>query len=703
MSFIENLNPEQKDAVLTVEGPLLILAGAGSGKTRVITTRIAHLINDLNVYPSQVMAITFTNKAAKEMKERVAQQVGNAAENMWVMTFHSACVRILRRDIDKLPGYEKNFIITDSRDQETLIKECLKELNYNDKNFPPRTVLSVISKEKDKLVGPAKFEEMHRTDFRMKKYAEIYKLYQAKLKKNNALDFDDILMKAVELLIDNPDILEYYQNRFKYIMVDEYQDTNFCQYRLINMLAKKHKNLCVVGDDDQSIYSWRGADIGNILNFEKDFPGAKVIKLEQNYRSTKTILDAANCVIKKNFGRKSKNLWTEKHDGSSIVFYNAVDERDEARFIMGEIESITASMCKQLGDFAVLYRTNAQSRVLEEACIQGGIPYRIVGGFKFYDRKEVKDIIGYLRVIQNPDEDLSLKRIINIPKRGIGDTTLGAIGDYAYKNNLSYYGALLDVENITGVSKKAAKGINDFLNLIGKLMYSAESKSLSALLKDVIEMSGFGAELRKDEESGEARIENVGELVNAALEFEIRQAELKEKIKIANEEEAENREAIMKKLREDAAGGDELAQEILKGYEYDAEYVDPYLTNEDESLDNLLLLAAFLENLSLMSDIDGLKDSKESVVFMTLHSAKGLEFPYVFLTGMEEGLFPSHRSMGDETQMEEERRLMYVGITRAMERLYLTSAYERMVFGSMTYNTVSSFVKEIPKDLIVRV
>ena len=676
MSFLENLNPEQKDAVLTVEGPLLILAGAGSGKTRVITTRIAHLINDLSVYPSQVLAITFTNKAAKEMKERVSKQVGAAAENMWVMTFHAACVRMLRRDIESLEGYEKNFIITDSKDQETLIKECLKELNYNDKNFPPRTVLSVISKQKDKLIGPAKFEEMNGTDFRMKKYAEIYKLYQAKLKKNNALDFDDILMKAVELLINNPDILEYYQNRFKYIMVDEYQDTNFCQYRLINMLAKKYKNLCVVGDDDQSIYSWRGADIRNILDFEKDFPGAKVIKLEQNYRSTKTILDAANCVIKKNFGRKSKNLWTEKHEGSSIVFYNAVDERDEARFVIGEINSVSETMCKQLGDFAVLYRTNAQSRVLEEACIQAGIPYRIVGGFKFYDRKEVKDIIGYLRVIQNPDEDLSLKRIINIPKRGIGDATLSAIGDFAYKNNLSYYGALLDIDSIEGVGKKAAKGINDFLKLIGKLMYSAESKSLSALLKDVIELSGFGDELRKDEESAESRLENVGELVNAAYEFEIRQADLKQKIKLANTEEAES-------------GNNE--------------FLDPYLMNEDGDKENLLLLAAFLENLSLMSDIDGLKDSKEAVVFMTLHSAKGLEFPYVFLTGMEEGLFPSHRSMGDEQQMEEERRLMYVGITRAMERLYLTSAYERMVFGSMTYNTVSSFIKEIPKDLILKV
>ncbi len=408
-------------------------------------------------------------------------------------------------------------------------------------------------------------------------------------------------------------------------------------------------------------------------------------------------------MIQKNFGRKSKKLWTEKHDGGSIVFYNAVDERDEARFIMGEIENLTATQDRQLGDFAVLYRTNAQSRVLEEACIQGGIPYRIVGGFKFYDRKEVKDIIGYLRVIQNPDEDLSLKRIINIPKRGIGDTTLSAIGDYAYKNNLSYYGALLDVDNIEGVSKKAAKGINDFINLIGMLMYSAESKSISALLKDVIELSGYGDELRKDEESAESRLENVGELVSAAMEFEIRQADLKAKVKQANEEEAEARALAMEKLKKDAEAGDELAQEILKEYEYSTDYVDPYLTNTEPEKDNLLLLAAFLENLSLMSDVDGMQDSKESVVFMTLHSAKGLEFPFVFLTGMEEGLFPSHRSLGDDRQMEEERRLMYVGITRAMERLYLTSAYERTVFGSTTYNTVSSFVKEIPRDLMVRV
>ncbi len=678
MSLTENLNPEQKEAVLTVEGPLLVLAGAGSGKTRVITTRIAHLINDLRVYPSQILAITFTNKAAKEMKERVATQVGEYAENMWVTTFHSACVRMLRRDIERLEGYHKNFIITDSKDQETLIKQCLKELNFNEKNFPPRQVLSVISGEKDKLVTPSRFEEKYKTDFRMKKYGDIYKLYQSKLRKNNALDFDDILMKAVELFTMHPDVLEYYQNRFRYIMVDEYQDTNFCQYRLINMLAKVHKNLCVVGDDDQSIYSWRGADIGNILNFEKDFPGAKVIKLEQNYRSTKTILDAANNVIAKNFGRKSKKLWTEKHDGSSIIFYNSIDERDEARFITNEIGSLVTRSNRKLGDFAVLYRTNAQSRVIEEACINCGMPYRIVGGFKFYDRKEVKDIIGYLRVIQNPDEDLSLKRIINIPKRGIGDTTLNAIEEHARINGYSLYGALMDIENIEGINKKAVKGINDFLNLMGMLMFSAESKELSFLIKDVIELSGYADELRKDDETSESRLENVGELVSAAMEFEIRQSDLKHKRKIAKET----------KKAEDPGIDD---------------YFDPYLENDDEEIENLLLLAAFLENLSLMSDIDGLQDTNESIVFMTLHSAKGLEFPYVFLTGMEEGLFPSHRSLGDPTQMEEERRLMYVGITRAMERLYLTSAYERTVYGSTNYNTISSFIKEIPKDLMVKV
>jgi DNA helicase-2/ATP-dependent DNA helicase PcrA len=439
MNYLEKLNKEQREAVLHTEGPLLILAGAGSGKTRVLTYRIAYLIEEKSVYPSNILAITFTNKAAKEMKERVQGLIGGT-DNMWISTFHSTCVRILRKNVESLRDYKKNFIIYDSKDQESLIKECLKELNLNEKNFPFRTVSAEISHAKDMLMTPDKYYDRNMHDMRKRKLADIYKLYQKKLQKNNAMDFDDILYKTVELFELNPDILSYYQNKFKYIMVDEYQDTNYCQYTLIRLLAKQHKNLCVVGDDDQSIYSWRGADIGNILNFEKDFPGAKVVKLEQNYRSTQVILDAANCVIRNNCARKNKKLWTENGEGRSIVFHNAMDEWGEANFILDEIERLVAQENRELGDFAILYRTNAQSRVLEEACMSHGLPYRIVGGFKFYDRKEVKDIIAYLRVIQNPEEDLSLKRIINVPKRGIGNTTLEAISKHALTTGDSLFG-----------------------------------------------------------------------------------------------------------------------------------------------------------------------------------------------------------------------------------------------------------------------
>ncbi|KUO68577.1 MAG: ATP-dependent DNA helicase PcrA [Clostridia bacterium BRH_c25] len=641
MDYLEKLNKEQREAVLHTEGPLLILAGAGSGKTRVLTYRIAYLIEEKSVYPSNILAITFTNKAAKEMKERVQSLIGSA-ENMWISTFHSACVRILRKNVESLKDYKKNFVIYDSKDQEALVKECLKELNLNEKNFPFRAVSSEISSAKDMLMTPDKFYDRNMHDMRKRKIADIYKLYQKKLQKNNALDFDDILYKTVELFELNPDILQYYQNKFKYIMVDEYQDTNYCQYTLIRLLAKQHKNLCVVGDDDQSIYSWRGADIGNILNFEKDFPGAMVVKLEQNYRSTQVILDAANSVIKNNFARKSKKLWTENGEGRSIVYHYATDEWGEANFIMDEVERMVAQENRELGDFAILYRTNAQSRVLEEACMSHGLPYKIVGGFKFYDRKEVKNVIAYLRVIQNPDEDLSLKRIINIPKRGIGNTTLEAITQHARTTGDSLFGALLEVDSIEGVSTKAKKGIKEFVRIMSDLMGIAETERVSKIVKEVLERTGYLSELEKDDdEESRTRAENVKELLSATLEFE-----------------EKNESAI---------------------------------------------LPDFLEQMALMSDIDTVEDGKAALIMMTLHSAKGLEYPFVFISGMEEGVFPSQRSYFEEKQMEEERRLMYVGITRAEERLYLTAAFERTLYGNTTYNTPSQFVKEIPKDLLVKV
>ncbi len=641
MNYLEKLNPEQRDAVLHTEGPLLILAGAGSGKTRVLTFRIAYMIEEKGINPWNILAITFTNKAAQEMKERVGQLIGST-QDMWISTFHAACARILRRDIEKLEGYKSNFVIFDTKDQESVIKECLKELNLNEKNFPFKAVSATISNAKNQLEDPNRFYQKSMHDIKMRKTAEIYMLYQKKLKKNNALDFDDILMKTVELFTLHPDLLSYYQNKFKYIMIDEYQDTNYCQYRLVSLLAKEHKNLCVVGDDDQSIYSWRGADIGNILNFEKDFPSAKVIKLEQNYRSTQTILDAANSVIKNNFGRKSKKLWTENETGGSIIFYNALDEWGEAHFISSEIKQHQDNYGKKLNDFAVLYRTNAQSRVIEEAFMSNGIPYRIIGGFKFYDRKEVKDVIGYLRLIQNPDEDVSLKRVINIPKRGIGNTTLEAIENYARQNDESLFEALLSIDEIEGVSKKARGNINEFVKLISGLMAAAEIKPPSAVLKELLDKSGFLESLEKEgDEESQSRAENIRELLSATLEFESKNPTAK--------------------------------------------------------------LQQFLEQMALMSDIDNLETAAEAVVLMTLHSAKGLEFPVVFMSGMEEGVFPSQRSYFEEHQMEEERRLMYVGITRARETLYLTAAFERTIFGSTTYNIVSQFIKEIPKDLIIKV
>jgi len=639
-NLLDNLNKQQREAVEHTEGPLLILAGAGSGKTRVLTHRIAYLINEKNVYPSNILAITFTNKAAREMKERV-QNLLEGSYDMWVSTFHSACARILRMEIEKLSGYKKNFIIFDTDDQVKLIKECLKELNYNEKNFPPKEMISSISKAKDQLMTPSKFMDRYGRDFRLKKVADIYSLYQKKLMANNALDFDDILFKTVEIFQNNPDVLQRYQQKFKYIMVDEYQDTNYCQYMLVNLLAKSHRNLCVVGDDDQSIYSWRGADIGNILNFEKDFPDAKVIKLEQNYRSTQTILDAANSVISNNFGRKNKRLWTDNGEGRPIVSYKAMDERDEADFIIGEVDRLSFQEQRSLNNFAILYRTNAQSRVLEEMCMARGIPYKIVGGHRFYDRMEVKDVIAYLRVIQDPEGDLSIKRIINVPKRGIGKATLDTLEDYARQNGISIYEALLFVDSIEGIGKKAKNSIKEFVRLIAELMDLAEKESASEVINQVIIRSGYLEELEKGDDEDQERGKNIKELISAALEYEEK--------------------------------------------------------NEDNSL------TGFLENMALMSDIDGLDEEREGITMMTLHSAKGLEFPVVFICGLEEGLFPTQRAFFEEHQLEEERRLMYVGVTRAKEKLYLTSAFERTLYGNTSYTMESRFLREIPKELMMKV
>lgn len=638
-NLIDNLNKEQREAVLHTDGPLLIFAGAGSGKTRVLTHKIAYLIEEKGVYPGSILAITFTNKAANEMKERVKSLI-NCHYDMWVSTFHSACVRILRMETESLKGYKKNFIIFDSDDQQKLIKECLKELNYNEKNFPPKEVLSIISNAKDQLTGPNKFMDRYGQDFRLKKIGDIYTLYQKKLKSNNAMDFDDIIFNTVKLFENNEEILRKYQQKFKYILVDEYQDTNNCQYKLVNLLAKEHRNLCVVGDDDQCIYTWRGADIRNILNFEKDFPDAKVVKLEQNYRSTQTILDAANNVIKNNSGRKSKKLWTEKDEGKPIVYYKAINERDEADFIIGEIDRLAFSDVRSLKDFAILYRTNAQSRIIEELCMARGIPYKIVGGHRFYDRKEVKDVIAYLRSILDPEGDMSIKRIINVPKRGIGKASLDILEKYARDNGDSLYGVLLSIEDVDGIGKKAKNNIKEFVSLMAEFMTIAEKESISEIIKQVISKSGYLEELEGGDEEDKGRAENIKELMSAAIEYEDK--------------------------------------------------------NEDSSLQG------FLENLALMSDIDGLEEERDGITLMTLHSAKGLEYPVVFISGMEEGLFPSMQSTFEDSRLEEERRLMYVGITRAKEKLYLTSAFERTLFGSTSYTMDSRFLNEIPKKLLMK-
>ena len=637
MSIYDTLNPMQKEAVLHTEGPLLILAGAGSGKTRVLTHRIAYLIDEKEVNPWNILAITFTNKAAGEMRERVDALVGFGAESIWVSTFHSTCVRILRRYIENL-GYTTSFSIYDSDDQKTLMKQVFKTLDIDTKQYKERSVLSIISSAKDKLISPEEFLLNAGQDFRQKKVGEIYKEYQNQLKKNNALDFDDLIVKTVELFQNNHLVLEHYQERFRYIMVDEYQDTNTAQFKLISLLASKYGNLCVVGDDDQSIYRFRGADIENILSFEQTFPGAKVIKLEQNYRSTQNILDAANGVIRHNQGRKEKSLWTANGTGDKILFKQFEAARDEADYIARQIRD-SSCPCQ---DQAVLYRTNAQSRLLEERCIFYNVPYRLVGGVNFYQRKEIKDILAYLKTIANGVDDLSVLRIINVPKRGIGAASMGKVTVFASEHGMSLYGALGNARMVPGLGKAVEK-IGRFTAQIEgfRSMAQSEEYSIKELIEAILEETGYEEELQSEGEiEAETRMENIEELISKAA-----------------------------------------------AYEEDAQY---------PSLDE------FLEQVALVADIDNVDSSEDRVTLMTLHSAKGLEFPKVYLAGMEDGLFPGMMAISsdDRTDMEEERRLCYVGITRAKKELVITAARKRKIHGETRYCKVSRFVEEIPAGLL---
>ena len=635
MTYTEGMNEKQKEAVLATEGPLLVLAGAGSGKTRVLTHRIAYLIEELGISPYSILTLTFTNKAANEMKERIRNLIGEKANDLWAGTFHSVCVRILRMNIEKI-GYSSNFVIYDSTDQKTLIKDCIKEKNLNDKMFDPASILNFISSQKDKMITPQMHLREFGGDYKEKQMGELYELYQKKLKMNNALDFDDLIGKTIDLLRENEDVLEYYQNKFKYILVDEYQDTNKAQYMLVKLLSDKYKNICVVGDADQSIYKFRGADIRNILDFEKDYPESQTIKLKQNYRSTKNILKAANSVIENNTDRKPKALWTDNTEGSCINLFNAQNEHGEADFIISKIKEFKED--KSLNDFAILYRTNAQSRVLEEGLIKAKIPYKIVGGLKFYDRKEIKDIVAYLRAIQNPVDNISIKRIINTPKRGIGKTTLDKVELLSVERNESMYSTLLDAQTIPGLSQRAATKLKDFISLLGTFMAMKELLSVKELIEHVIDTIGYVKQLElEDTIEARGRIENIEEFLSVAIDYEN--------------------------------------------------------NAEDGNLED------FLANILLVSDINN-EELDETITLMTLHSAKGLEFPIVFMTGMEEGLFPSGRSVTDEVQLEEERRLCYVGITRAEEELFMSYASMRMLYGKTNYNAPSRFLRELPESLL---
>lgn len=637
MELLEKLNPRQKDAVLHKDGPLLLLAGAGSGKTRVLTHRIAYLI-EKGVNPWNILAITFTNKAAKEMRERVNILVEKGAEDIWVSTFHSMCVRMLRRDIEKI-GYERSFSIYDSDDQEKLIKECLNLLKFSDKLFTPKGVMAEISGLKNELITCKQYEKISEADFRQSKIARIYSMYQKKLRNNNALDFDDLIFKTIDLFTQIPEILDFYQEKFKYVMVDEYQDTNTAQYQLVRHLSAKYENLCVVGDDDQSIYGWRGANIRNILDFEKDFANAETIKLEQNYRSTQTILYAANAVIGNNKNRKSKSLWTENDEGVGINIIKTQTQSDEASFIVNEIKELVENG-KNYNDFALLYRINAQSRTLEEKLVQANIPHRLLGSTRFYDRKEIKDILSYLKVLNNPSDDLAIKRIINVPKRGIGDTTINKVSDFAYENDIDFIEILRKADQISEFGRSSKK-LKDFANFIGILGQEANENTLNELIDIILNRTGYIRELElENTQESLGRIENLKEFISKVAEYQ---------------------------------------------------------NNADTPS-----LQGFLEEVALVADIDNYEPSANAVILMTLHSAKGLEFPYVFITGMEEGLFPSYRSMvsSNENDIEEERRLCYVGITRAKKQLYLIHCQSRMVNGNTQYNKPSRFLKEIPDNLV---
>ena len=634
--LLKGLNDKQYEAVVNTEGPCLVIAGAGSGKTKVLTHKIAYLIKENNVLPWNILAITFTNKAANEMKERIVSIVGEDAKDIWMGTYHSICVRILRRFIDRI-GFESSFIIFDTSDQKTLVKTCLKELNIDDKLFTDRGVLTEISNAKNEMLEPEQYAARATGDFRKEKIAVIYELYQKRLRENNAVDFDDIINYTIKIFRENEDVLEYYANKFRYILADEYQDTNKSQFTLIKMLASAYGNITVVGDNDQGIYSFRGADISNILNFEKDFPGTKIIKLEQNYRCTGNILKAANAVIKNNEVKYKKQLWTENEVGNLPKVYQAENEYDEASYIVEQINKLRREEYFKYSDFAILYRMNTQSRAIEDIFRREDIPYKIVGGLKFYERKEIKDIISYLRLIQNPSDNLSLKRIINEPKRGIGKTSLENIEQIANVNEISMYEVIKDADKY-GLNRVFLNS-RDFINVMEELRHKKDELVISELIKQTLKKTGYTKAL-EDENTIEAenRIENLEEFLTVAMEF------------------------------------------------------------EEESADNGL--SEFLEGITLSSDIDNMEESDESVTLMTLHSAKGLEFPVVFLVGMEEGIFPGYKSISEPKDLEEERRLCYVGITRAKQYLFLTCSKQRTIFGSTSCNQISRFLNEIPKDLL---
>ena len=634
--ILEGLNDKQYEAVVNTEGPCLVIAGAGSGKTKVLTHKIAYLIKEKGVKPWEILAITFTNKAANEMKERISNLVGDEAADIWMGTFHSICVRILRRFIDRI-GFDTSFIIFDTTDQKTLVKNCLKDLNIDDKLFNERSVLSEISNAKNEMLEPDEYLARANGDFRKEKIATVYELYQKRLKENNAIDFDDIINYTIKILQDNEDIREYYSSKFRYVLVDEYQDTNKSQFTLVTILASKYKNITVVGDNDQGIYSFRGADISNILNFEKDFPGTKIIKLEQNYRCTGNILKAANSVIKNNEVKYKKELWTQNEDGNLPKVYQAENEYDEASYIVEQIEHLKREEYYKYQDFAILYRMNTQSRAIEDILRRENIPYKIIGGLKFYERKEIKDIIAYLRLIQNSNDNLSLRRIINEPKRGIGKTSLDKIEALSNETEIPMYEIIRRADEF-GLNRVFMSS-REFINAIDELKAKKDDMSISELIKETLRKTGYTKAL-KDENTVEAenRIENLDEFLTVAIEFE--------------EEEAENG------LRE------------------------------------------FLEGITLSSDIDDLDETVDYVTLMTLHSAKGLEFPVVFLVGMEEGIFPGYKSISEPKELEEERRLCYVGITRAKEHLYLTCSKQRTIFGSTSYNQTYRFLREIPEELL---